>query len=98
MKVFIYATLKSRHILEEALGEKHGKKLTPTTLNDWEESISEKEWPTIDPVHIGEVKGDMIEVSAEELNKLDHWENNYRRIKVKTEIGSAWAYQWRGNQ
>lgn len=97
MKMFIYATLKSKGILEKALGEKHSKKLIPACLYDWEESIEDKEWPTINEVHIGEVKGDIIEVNAEELNKLDNWENNYRRIKVKTDKGNAWAYQWKGN-
>lgn len=101
MKLFIYATLKSKRILEQALGAKHNKKLIPTILYDWEESIditSDDAWPTINPVHVGEVKGDIIEVNAEELNKLDKWESSYRRIKLKTEAEYAWAYQWRGNE
>lgn len=99
MKVFIYATLKSKNILDQALGEKHGKKLIPATLRDYEEEYVDKEWPTITQVHVGEVKGYVIEVSAEELNKLDNWEDHYQRIKVRLwQPGIyVYAYQYRGN-
>jgi len=95
-KIFIYATLKAFKIQEEALGEKHGHKETPALLIGYTErpvSVEHQSWPTLWAMGPNAVtKGDIIEVTDEELAKLDKWEDHYKRIEVKTNKGEAWAY------
>ncbi len=95
-KVFIYETLKRRSVLEEALGENHGKVLTPAITYGYMEmtvSYNHDLWPTLwsaSENHV--VKGDVINVTDTELEKLRAWENNYRLKLVPTDHGDAWAF------
>ena len=98
--VFCYKTLKNRKILEEALSENHAKLLLPTCLpgyaeHDYVDPHTNEHWPNIwnvDAPKRGSVKGDIFHVSEDELKKLDAWEEKYKREKVMTEAGRAYAY------
>lgn len=95
-KVFIYATLKKRGILEEALGEKHGKELQPAVLHGYQEKpvhYDQQSWPTLWAMGPkAETPGDIIEVDDEELGKLKSWENHYKLRPVSTSVGDASAF------
>lgn len=101
-KLFVYETLRSRLTLKKALAG-----LTPgaerrAVLPGWSEifvgegKTHATKWPTIIPSHnsggSGNVKGDIILVTREELKRLDKWEANYVRVRVPTSDGEAWTY------
>jgi hypothetical protein len=97
-RVFIYETLKKRKILEEALGEKHGKPLTPAMCYGFEEHFihhakSRTTWPTLWPMgKRHSVRGYIINVTDIELMKLKKWERHYRAQLVQTNHGDALAF------
>lgn len=96
-KVFVYATLKDRKILESALDEPHGKKMTPALLRGYietKEARDGKWWPTIERRRdqYG-LDGDVFDVNDKELDRLDQWEDKYRREQHDTSEGPAWVYK-----
>ncbi len=99
MKIFLHATLKKERILEEALGEHHGKRMTSAIAPGYlETAISYKNdsWPTMlasSPTSY--VKGDIINVTPAEMDKLKAWENHYQPREVKTSDGPAQAFFFR---
>lgn len=100
MKVFLYATLKKEGILEQALGEKHGKVMTPAiALGYFEAAVKFKgdTWPTmLKAGYANQVKGDLIDVSLPEMGKLRAWESHYVPEKIQTSGGPAQAFLFRG--
>jgi hypothetical protein len=97
-RIFIYQTLKQKQILEEALGENHGKVLTPAHVYDYTEVAvywDHETWPTLRHSRPGTaLKGDIITVSDSELEKLRAWEKNYKLTPVKTDQGEAMAFMF----
>lgn len=94
-RLFIYGTLKKERILEEALGENHGKSMAPATLPNHIETswhYDHERWPSIATWTGKDLKGEIVNVSDLELAKLDMWENNYARKEVETTGGTAWVY------
>jgi len=95
-RVFIYATLKSKSVLEKALGTNHGKVMVPTIAHGYKETFihhNHDVWPTLWTTGSRvSTKGDIINVTDDELAKLRAWENNYVLRPVQTEDGQALAF------
>jgi gamma-glutamylcyclotransferase (GGCT)/AIG2-like uncharacterized protein YtfP len=94
MKVFIYGTLKRKKILEEALGEKHGKTLTKAYLPGYKVVTVKADsdtWPSIQPGK-DVITGDVIDVTVNEFDKLKRWEDHYMPHHVTTTKGEAMTF------
>jgi gamma-glutamylcyclotransferase (GGCT)/AIG2-like uncharacterized protein YtfP len=97
MKVFVYATLKSKATQERALGH-DAKILGQASAQGWKEVQLEGRggpWPTLEQANVGTIHGEIFELTAGEVNKLDRWEDRYSRELIKTDRGPAWAYFYR---
>ena len=99
LPVFVYATLRDKHERERALGRPipWGR---PATLADHQETLLRRGkgrgpgawWPTVRPVAGSSVEGELLDLPAEDLHKLDAWEDAYTRKRVQTSKGPAWVY------
>ena len=91
-RLFVYQTLRNNKTLEKVLG--HTKITKRITLYGWNEKNMGNGYHTIvkgssDSV----VNGDVMNVSDKDLEKLDEWEERYRRITVKLDDGrNAFVY------
>lgn len=95
-KVLIYQTLKSKRVLDQALGEHHGKALHPVTIPDVREKwvhYNGETWPTLLATDKGPgVEGDIIDVNDAELEKLKKWESHYQLHPIDTPLGPALTF------
>lgn len=94
-KIFIYGTLANSEIQKEICGRII--KGTPDSLRGYKRSQIEIEgeiYPLIVSDANARVDGLVIEVTEEELEKIDEYETNaYKREKINLESGtSAWVY------
>jgi hypothetical protein len=95
MKVFIYATLISKRILEQALGEDHGKQLTAASLEGWRPALFaayHDMWPTLERQRGMRAHGYTIDVTPQEFDKLKAWEERYYPLEVPTDRGVATTF------
>ena len=88
--VFVYKTLKRQHVRTQALGHKMPDGPATALLGYME--VERAGWPTLEVASGRRVTGELLEVSDSDLIKLDEWEFRYRRIRVLTLAGPAWAY------
>jgi len=94
-RLFIYGTLADPGIQKEVWGRK--TESIPDILKGYKKSeikIDGEIYPLIIPDETGEVSGLVIEVTDEELKKIDEYETGaYKRKKVILESGaSVWVY------
>jgi gamma-glutamylcyclotransferase (GGCT)/AIG2-like uncharacterized protein YtfP len=94
-KLFVYGTLTNKKVQKEVIG----RELTGTQdiLIGYAKEIIEidgKHYPCIVPNKAEEVLGLIVEVSDDELSKIDAYEtSNYKRKRVVLMGGtSAWTY------
>ena len=95
-KLFIYGTLKDSEVQKRILGREvvgesdvlQGYKKTTIELDS-------VKYPIIIEDVLSSVRGKVIEVSDEELSKIDNYESGrYQRIQVMLESGiEAWVYK-----
>ena len=91
-EIFVYETLLNRDTFKGVVG--HKVKEFPDTLSGYEEVDTGKGYETIEPKVGSKVFGAVVDVSDDDLKKLDSWESRYKRIKVILEDGTpAWTYQ-----
>jgi gamma-glutamylcyclotransferase (GGCT)/AIG2-like uncharacterized protein YtfP len=93
--LFVYGTLKEPEVQSRVIGRII--KGIPDTLNGYTKStitINNNTYPIISQGE-GNVEGLILEVTTEELKKLDEYETSaYKRKKVTLKSGKeAWAYQ-----
>lgn len=87
-KVFVYGTLRDAKTRKEALGAE-----ISTTPAKVEGELKEDEnYTTIIPGG-GSVEGQIMELTPEQIARLDKWEADYTRHKVSLDSGEeVWAY------
>ncbi len=90
MKLFVYATLKNRETVRKVLHHKVAERRA--VLPEFHEIPGK--WPTVTPMTNAHVKGEVFDVTADDLVLLDAWENNYKRRKVATSAGQCWIYEF----
>ena len=84
--VFVYETLLDERIIKQAIGREII--LTPLVVRGVKEvakniSKSETNYHTLISSPNSSVEGAAFEVTDEELDRLDKWENFYRRIELR---------------
>ncbi len=94
-RLFIYGTLADPEVQQNVLGRV--TESAPDILRGYRKSeieIGGEKYPLIIPDETEKVKGLVIEVTKDELAKIDEYETNaYKRVQVSLESGmSAWAY------
>lgn len=94
-KIFAYGTLSDSKVQMRIWGRLTSGKAD--ILNGYEKSeidTSDGKFPLIIPSKTKSVPGIIIEVSDEELQKIDEYEGEeYKRIEVETQGGiTAWVY------
>lgn len=77
-KVFVYGTLQDEKTRKKALGE--DVTATETTMPGF--TKQEGDFSTIQKGQ-GEVKGQMLELTTEQVEKLDKWESKYDRKEIQ---------------
>lgn len=94
-RLFVYGTLKRKAIREKALHERHDVPHEVANCSGYLElpmSFDGEQWPTMFPMSGKTTKGEILTVRDDELEKLDAWEDNYKRKLVQTTGGRAWTY------
>ena len=93
-KVFVYGTLKQKHVEYTALG--HNVKAAPAaSVSGYAVRDLGKGYKTIEPSMPGAiVRGKILHVSTNDLHSLDAWESKYKRDEINiNETGeTAWVY------
>jgi len=90
-KVFVYGTLKDPKTRKEAIGE-HVKTEMAIAPND--EKFDIKSFPDIKHDEGKNLRGEVLEVTPEQLKKLDNWEEKYERSTIILENGEkAFVYK-----
>ena len=96
MNLFVYGTLTSGETLKNVIGRDVSGK--PVTLDGYDGSktvtIENESYPAAEKNTECSIQGLLVEVTAEELEKLDAWETDaYRRKEVELTNGiKAWIY------
>lgn len=87
--VFVYGTLKDATTRKEALGEE----VSTEKAKALGEEKQSGEYSTIEPSTDKNVEGEVMQLSADQIKKLDSWESDYERKEITLEDGTkAWAY------
>jgi len=93
MKVFVYGTLKkgrgNHHLLSQSKFLGTAETLPQYTM------VSLGAFPGVIENGITQIQGEIYEVNAEQLVRLDRLEghpNFYRRDEIETSEGKAWIY------
>lgn len=90
-KVFVYGTLRDEATRTEALGEK--VKSVPGVAPN-EKKIDIQTFPEIEHEEGRNLRGDVIEVTPEQIKKLDSWEEKYERDVITLDNGDkAYVYK-----
>lgn len=94
-QLFVYGTLLESEVQRREIGRV--TKSQKTTLKDFKKStvkIQGKTYPIAVETKGDSINGEIIEITPEELVKLDIYETKaYRRVKATTENGTqVWAY------
>lgn len=95
--LFVYETLKNKGLVKKVLG--HPRVEVRAALPGYTEVFVKKDddtWPTLVLSPDDYVKGDIIDVTGDDLIKLDAWEDHYIRQSVRTSAGKAWTYILKG--
>ena len=96
MMLFVYGTLATGETLKNILGRDVPG--IPATLDDYDGSktvtIENESYPAAEKKKKHSIRGLLVEVTPEELEKLDVWETDaYRRKEVGLTNGKkAWVY------
>jgi gamma-glutamylcyclotransferase (GGCT)/AIG2-like uncharacterized protein YtfP len=96
MNVFVYGTLMDEKIRYEELGRKISG--IPATLDGYDSSktiiIENESYPAAEKNIECSIKGSMIELTLEEISKLDVYETDaYKKEEVELTNGiKAWIY------
>lgn len=96
-KIFVFATLKRRAIQEEVLHH-DAKVATTATLPGYREVMRAGKggpWPALVASDTGMAKGEVLEISMDDLRKLDAWESRYKREVMRTSDGPHWVYMYK---
>ncbi len=93
--LFVYGTLQEAEVQRRIIGREVTG--TPDTLDGFYKSkiaMSDGVFPLIIPKHGSSVSGRVLEVTAEELRRMDIYETSaYRRFWVTLHSGrEAWVY------
>lgn len=94
-RLFAYGTLKNPNVQKEVLERViDGKEDTLEGFKKSKIRIKEIEYPILIPDKTSKVEGHVLQITDDELEKIDKYETSaYRRIKVKLQSGEdAWAY------
>lgn len=86
MKVFIYGTLLNHPTLAHAL--RRLPRISKGKLANVKEVLI-KSYPTLEYAPGSVTKGEVFEVSRDELKRLDKWEDRYHRVEVTLSDGST---------
>lgn len=94
--IFVYATLL--HPRSRDLAFHHKESATKAILPNWKKVIDVshmgEQLPKLEQTTHGELKGDVLEISPEDLANLKKWEEHYHLIPVKLKDGrQAQAFQ-----
>ncbi len=81
MKLFVYGTLMDKHLTEKVL--KHKIEENSYTLHGWKKVDMGDNYTTLIPESGTSTKGDIIDISEEDLKKLDQYEERYERKTVQ---------------
>jgi len=82
--ILVYATLKKKGIQEEVLGHE-AHLFGYAVLRDYAETtvhLPDDVYPTLRKHPGASVAGEVFECSRTELDELDRWESNYRRLRI----------------
>jgi len=96
MNLFVYGTLTTGETLKNILGR--GVPSMPATLDGYDGSktitIENESYPAAEKNTECSIQGLLIEVTSEELERLDAWETDaYKRKEVELTNGEkAWVY------
>lgn len=95
--VYIYGSLRKAGIREDALGaDARDVKMMPASVTDFKEefvAIGTQRYPTLVPKAGNVVNGDVLFVNNRDMQRLDNWEQKYRRHPIFTnEYGLAWTF------
>lgn len=97
--VFVYGSLQHRATQKRAMGRsEHG---IPTSVRDVvavQVPIGHTDYPTLRRAEGRRTEGELLIVTPAELQRLDTWEEKYRRVQVPTEYGRAWAFVLRASE
>lgn len=97
-KVFVYGSLKKRQTQKDLFGQ-HPLVFSNAVLKDWL-LIKNKEYPFIKPSEGKMVEGVVLQLSPEQLEQADRWEEvpevyQREKVTVRTTDGSffnVWTY------
>lgn len=93
--LFVYGTLIDKKVQEKVIGRKLSG--IPNSLPGYKKStvvIDNITYPILIPHQNGHIKGQVLELTEDELKKVDTYETDvYRRIGVNLSDGmKAWVY------
>lgn len=94
-RVFVYETLKSKAVREKALNIRHDVPHEPAKAIGWVETFvtyKNQKWPTLFAFPHRFCWGEILEINNADLDKLDRWENYYKRRLIMTDLGRVWTY------
>lgn len=84
MKLFVYGTLEDPQLVVHLLGyEPMSKKMILKGFKRVETGNGKEGFPSLVPAKGESVEGVMYEVTDRNLDILDSWEANYRRVNLK---------------
>ena len=93
--VFVYATLMHKRTLEQVFH--HDFPIAGHAIVYGYKEYKEGTWPNLEKAPGEVLKGDLLQVTPEQLAKLDAWEQRYRRARLITTDGDqVWAYVLKG--
>jgi len=90
VSLFVYQTLRDNKTIHEVLG--HDKEEKKYILKGWKRKMIDDYPSIVKGEKENTVVGDLIELTKEELAKLDEWENKYARVEVEDGI-QAFIYK-----
>lgn len=93
--VFVYGTLLDEDTRKKLFGREIflTSDVLPYVENNAYKTPEGKAFHTVDPVRAGAVSGKVLYLNEKELEKLDRWEDQYRRrVKVLKSGKRAWVY------
>lgn len=90
--LFVYGTLQSAKIQQVLLGRTLD--MQPATLPDYHKN-TDGMYPVAHPQAGSSIDGQVLQVSADELTRLDHYEGAaYERVRVTlADDSEAWVYR-----
>ena len=97
-RVFLYGSLVHRITRQRLLGKKPVRTVVLDRFSRRSVPIGHVDYPTL--VHSnGTVVGEILELTDQELEKLDRYEEKYRRVRVELADGTqAWVYVLEGSR